>query len=245
MKKSPIQLTNGVVHVTYDDQLNQATANVKWDNDVEQVFTHRSNQCGRKLVFMLPAPSKGFYYLHDHITHVIDDTTQKNVIISDSKHEGFDGVEEDDLFYFSSTNVLMITFLDGDHDYFWWWNLSQYDQPARFEDPCYYNGHFNASLFLRKANERYAIGTIYGESDEHVGDEDEDEDEEWDEDRHSDTMTIIFDTKTMKLSQYDKEELMKLTNSTATETVRVQQDNLIKLLETDQISVIWSKFDDL
>jgi hypothetical protein len=193
----------------------QCVAHIIWNNGVKQSYTNRSSHSSNHNVFIIPSPSEGFYYLHEgEITHVINDKTKKTVV-SDVKLERnwFGSFDENDMLYFPKYNVLIITHFGGDHDYVWWWNLSVYDQYANIETPCYYNGKFNATIYLDRGNDRYAIGTYYGYTDDDIdeNDEGEDQDEDEDEDKgpddYTDTATILFDTKTMKYKEYYAEEI--------------------------------------
>ena len=204
----------------------QSVAHVKWNNNPRVTQTYTNETTDEDNMFIIPHPTQGFYYLHgNQILHVINEHTRK-IVVSDPKIEPdnnwFGNSSKDELFYFPKYNVLFVTFFGGDHDYIWWWNLSIYNQDTKISDPCYYNGVFNATLYLEKGNERYAIGTYYGYSDDDGNgeedkdeDEDEDEDESDDEDKHTDAMIIIFDTKKMKYHEYSREDLETKTHTSS------------------------------
>jgi hypothetical protein len=160
---------------------------VNWNNAVTQKYINEPAHSIEKNVFIIPNPNSGFYYLNQNkIIHVIDDKNQKVVICdrtAKDDYNWFGSFKEEDIFYYPKHNVLFLTFLDGDHDYFWWWNLSTYDQDADLEKPCYYNGVFNDSLALERGDNRYAIGTLFDNDNKKV-------------------ITIIFDTKTMKHEEF-------------------------------------------
>lgn len=177
---------------------------VKWDNGTKQTYTNEYELPNKENVFIIPHNDQGFYYLNNNkIIHIIDDIQQKIIVYDDNiNHNWFGSFDNDDILYFPKYNTLICTFFGGDHDYIWWWKLNEYDQYADIENPLYYNGIFNASLDIYKANDRYAVGTYDNYTDSCCGD-DEDSDDE-----NRDVLTIIFDTKKMIYYEYTREELI-------------------------------------
>lgn len=187
---------------------NKLVAVVKWFNGIKQLYSNEHDCPKKENKFIIPHSDHGFYFLNGNkIMHIIDDTKNKIVVYDDSiKYNWFGKFDDNEILYFPKYNVLICTFFGGDHDYIWWWKLNVYNQYANIEKPCYYNGIFNASLNIYKANDRYAVGTYYNYTDNKA---DEDSDSEDYDDENIDIMTIIFDTKKMVFYEYTREELKK------------------------------------
>ena len=181
---------------------NKLVANVIWHNGAKQIYTNEHDQPKQGNVFIIPHPDQGFYYLnYGNIMHIIDDVTKEIVVYDNTlTHNWFGKLYDEDIFYFPKYHVLICTFFGGDDDYIWWWRLNEYNQYANIEKPCYFNGVFNASLTMYKANDRYAVGTYYNYTDNDYESGDEDN-------ADSDLLTIIFDTKKMTKQEYAIEEL--------------------------------------
>jgi hypothetical protein len=210
---------------------NKLVATVKWANGVKQLYTNEHERPDKENVFIIPHPDKGFYYLNNNkILYVIDDVKNKVVVYDNSlKHNWFGQFDNNDIFYFPKYNVLICTIFGGDQDYIWWWKLNKYDQYANIEEPCYYNGTFNASLSIRKANDRYAVGTYYNYTNDCYKSDDED----YDNDENVDALTIIFDTKKMIYHEYTRDELKKELNVKKSMSCTMLQKKIINKMYTD------------
>jgi hypothetical protein len=109
--------------------------------------------------------------------------------------------------------------------------LNKYNQYANIEKPCYYNGTFNASLSIYKANDRYAVGTYYNYTDSYCG-SDDDNSEDIDNE-NIDVLTIIFDTKKMLYHEYTREELKKELKIKTKMGYAMLQKKIIEKMYTD------------
>lgn len=216
-----IEDRNCVIQISHELHLGtviNSTASVQWSNGVIQKYENSppENHHNTEPSFIIPSPQGGFYYLHGNcITHVVNDK-MKITIVKDSAakddYNWFGSFEEGDVKYYPAYNVLILTFFGGDHDHIWWWCLDTPGQEAALDKPCYFNGVFNADLYLSAiSHERYAIGVYFGYSDScgSTSDDDDDENsaESSNENTHDDTLTILFDTKTLKFQEYSKTAL--------------------------------------
>ncbi len=210
--KQTIECQNCTIKI--NQSKHKYVANIIWNDQVQQqlVIKIMTDISYESAIHIIPHHTLGFYYLaNNQIIYLIDSHTQK-IVISSLKHM-FNNIHEDDLMYFPKSDVLIVTFLGGDHDYIWWMQLSIYDQDGDLimDNPCYYNGRFNDSLTLIRINDRYAMGTYLIESE----DENDDDDEENDDDdsnrfNYQEAITIIFDTKEFKITDYNFSDLIQV-----------------------------------
>ncbi len=162
-----------------------SSALIKWNNGIEQKFQTIlwAKSCFRpiygKHVFIILSQEIGFYHFNQNrIIHVIDDMTQKTVC-TDLTSNLFDELHVDDVHYFPATNVLI--YIERGGGSIWWFDLSKYDQ--KFDEPHYYNQ--DPSFYISKTDDRYAIGNIISDD--------------------QDYSVVSFDTKTMKIDQFDNQ----------------------------------------
>ena len=145
---------------------------------------------------------RGYYVLNIRgVVHFTGFEKEKIVI---KEPDWFNHKEQHDIHYFPRTNVLVVTFLGGDHDYIWWWNLDKYEQDSKLEKPTWFNGVFNNDLNFERINDRFAFCEEY--IDETLADclsdnTDDEEEEDSDGRKLGDDhyRTLIWDTATLTI----------------------------------------------
>lgn len=197
---------------------------------VKQTYTNECKFSEDKL-FIIPHPDKGFYYLNGNkITYVISDVKSQIILYDKTiNYNWFGSFNTDEIVYFPKYNTIMFTFFGGDHDYIWWWKLNKKNQDANIKKPVYYNGCFNASLSLYKANDRYAVGTYSNYNDTGYDSSGSAESD----DENIPVLTIIFDTKKMMSYEYEIKDLKEKLGIKKNISYRKLQQNFIDKIYVD------------
>ena len=195
---SEIVCKNCSITIKTIENKNKDIATVKWSNGDKEIFENTYNRFGvSSNTFIISHPTKGFYYLNnDKILHISEKGKSECVLFDKSLDwNWFGSFSTDSIIYFPKYNVLILSRLDGDHDYIWCWCLNEYYQEANIDKPYFYNGCFNIYIDIEQIDDRYA--KITEDDHENYGDSDDtpDSDDSDDLDSEGIKTVIMIDAK--------------------------------------------------